>query len=81
MTRRSVTQGFVYYAQSHQRQLVELTAELRADAIATIQAVRALLHTGTMPAPIYTKRCRGCSLYSRCLPQAAKKVSRYRETV
>ena len=34
---------------------------------------------GTMPHPIYTKRCRGCSLYRNCLPQAAKKVSRYRE--
>jgi CRISPR-associated exonuclease Cas4 len=64
---------------SHQRQPVELTPELRADAIATIQTVRSLLHTGTMPAPVYTNRCRGCSLYSRCLPQASKKVSRYQE--
>ena len=53
--------------------------ELRADAIATIAAVGQLLHTGQMPKPEYTKRCRGCSLYSQCLPQAAKKVSKYRE--
>jgi CRISPR-associated exonuclease Cas4 len=80
MTGRPVTQGFVYYAQSHQRQLVEITAELREDAIATITAVRTLLTTGTMPMPVYTPRCRGCSLYAQCLPQAAKKVSRYQET-
>ncbi|MEM7769823.1 MAG: CRISPR-associated protein Cas4 [Cyanobacteria bacterium P01_A01_bin.37] len=81
MTGQSVIQGFVYYAQSHQRQPVEITPELREEAIATIDAVRSLLKTGTMPTPIYTKRCRGCSLYSRCLPQAVKKVSRYQETV
>ena len=79
MTGRIVERGFVYYAHSHQRQLVEITAELREYAIATINAVRAILLTGTMPAPIYTKRCRGCSLYSQCLPQAVKKLSRYQE--
>lgn len=80
MTGRPVTQGFVYYAHSHQRQQIEISAELRAAAIATITAVRTLLHTGTMPLPIYTKRCKGCSLYAQCLPQAAKKLGRYRES-
>ena len=80
MTGRSVNQGFVYYAQSHQRQKIEITPELREDAVSAITAVRILLHTGAMPLPIYTKRCRGCSLYTRCWPQAAKKVSRYQET-
>lgn len=79
MTGQSITQGFVYYAQSHQRQRVEISAELRERAIATITAVRALIHTGTMPQPVYAKRCRGCSLYAQCLPQAAKKLKRYQE--
>ncbi|NJN39274.1 MAG: CRISPR-associated protein Cas4 [Acaryochloridaceae cyanobacterium CSU_3_4] len=81
MTGTAIQQGYVYYAQSHQRQTVALTAQLRERAIATITAVRHLLHTGNMPLPIYSKLCRGCSLYSQCLPQAAKKVSRYREIV
>ncbi|MFM7221654.1 MAG: CRISPR-associated protein Cas4 [Nodosilinea sp.] len=79
MTNRPVVQGFIYYAQSHQRQPVMITDELRQTAIATIAAVHQLLTTGTMPLPIYSKRCRGCSLYSQCLPQAAEKVGRYRE--
>ncbi len=79
MTGRTLSRGFVYYAHSHQRQAVELSDELRERAIATITAVRALICTGTMPQPIYTKRCRGCSLYSQCLPQAVKKLGRYRE--
>lgn len=79
MTGSRVTQGYVYYAQSHQRQSVEITPELREAAIATIQAVHSLLETGKMPPAVYSQRCQGCSLYSRCLPQANIKVQRYQE--
>lgn len=79
MTGEKVTQGYVYYAESHQRQLVEITAELRAATLATIQAVNTLLETGKMPPAVYTKRCSGCSLQSQCLPQATAKVKSYQE--
>jgi len=79
MTGQSIPVGYVYYAQTHQRQPVDLNEALRQRAIATIEAVRHLLTTGEMPKPVYCSRCKGCSLYSRCLPQAAKKVQRYRE--
>lgn len=81
MTGQSITQGYLYYAQSHQRQRVDMTPALRETTLSTIKAVRALLCTGVMPKPVYTKRCRGCSLYTSCLPQAAQKISRYQETV
>ncbi|HEY9880426.1 MAG TPA: CRISPR-associated protein Cas4 [Leptolyngbyaceae cyanobacterium] len=80
MTGQRITQGFVYYAQSHQRQPVEITDELRESAISTLTAVRHLLQTGNIPLPLYKPRCRGCSIYEKCLPQVAQKVSRYRET-
>lgn len=79
MLGQTITQGYIYYAQSHQRQKVEINDELRETAIATIQAVQNLLQTGNMPPAIYTQRCRGCSLYQQCLPQAAEKVKRYQE--
>jgi CRISPR-associated exonuclease Cas4 len=79
MTGQTILRGYVYYAQSHQRQLVEITEELRESAIAAIAAVQNLFQTGKMPSAIYTQRCKGCSLYSRCLPQAATKVQKYRE--
>ncbi len=79
MTGQTITTGYVYYAHSHQRQLVEISDELRQSAIATIAAVTNLLATGTMPKAVYSKRCQGCSLYSQCLPQAVEKVSRYQE--
>lgn len=80
MTGKTVTQGYLYYTHSHQRQSVPITAELRASAIATIELVQILLQTGIMPKAVYSKRCQGCSLYAQCLPQAADKVKRYQES-
>jgi CRISPR-associated exonuclease Cas4 len=42
MLGKSITQGYVYYAQSHQRQLVEITEALRQETISTIHAVTTL---------------------------------------
>lgn len=80
MTKQSITTGYIYYAHSHQRQLVEISAELRKNAIATIEAIHTLLQTGQMPPATYSSRCKGCSLYSNCLPQAVDKVRRYQES-
>lgn len=79
MTRQPVTLGYIYYASSHQRQPVEISPDLRQLAIATIASVSILLQTGKMPPAEYSQRCKGCSLYHQCLPQAATKVNRYRE--
>ena len=79
MCDRTISQGFVYYAHSHQRKLVEIDESLRESVISTLAKVREILISGKMPLPVYSSRCRGCSLYRQCLPQAAKKVGRYRE--
>jgi len=79
MTGKTIATGYVYYAQSHQRQLVEISEQLRQDAIATIEKVGALWRSGNIPLPVYTARCTGCSLFPQCLPQAAAKVNRYQE--
>ncbi|MBW4645175.1 MAG: CRISPR-associated protein Cas4 [Goleter apudmare HA4340-LM2] len=79
MTGQTINTGYIYYAHSHQRQLVEINAELRQSAIATIQAVTNILKTGTMPKAVYSKRCSGCSLYAQCLPKATEKIKSYQE--
>jgi CRISPR-associated exonuclease Cas4 len=79
MTGKAIAEGYVYYAHSHQRVLVELDEALRQETLATLAVVRSLLSTGKMPKPEYGPRCKGCSLYSACLPQAAAKVGRYQE--
>ena len=79
MLGKSISIGYIYYAQSHQRQLVEISPELRQTTINTIASVQTLIFTGAMPKAIKTKRCDGCSLFPQCLPQAIEKVSRYQE--
>ncbi len=79
MTGQTITTGYIYYAHSQQRTKVEITAELRESAIATIESVQNLLVTGRMPKAVYSPRCKGCSLYTQCLPQAVDKVGRYQE--
>jgi CRISPR-associated exonuclease Cas4 len=58
---------------------VEISQQLRQEAIVTISAIQALLQTGKIPPANYSKRCQGCSLYQQCLPQAAERVLRYQE--
>lgn len=79
MTGKVITTGYVYYAHSHQRQQVIIDRDLREKTIATISKIQNMMTTGKIPAPVYQPRCKGCSLYDRCLPQAAKKINRYRE--
>ena len=79
MSGKTINQGYIYYAHSHQRQPVEMSIVLRESTLATIQAVTTLLNTGLVPSAVYSKRCAGCSLYTQCLPQAVDKVGRYQE--
>ena len=79
MTGKVINVGYVYYAQTHQRQLIEINAELRQQTIATIQDVTRLLETGKMPEAVYSQRCKGCSLYEQCLPKVAEKMRKYCE--
>lgn len=79
MTGTTITTGYVYYAQTHQRQEVQINKSLRQEAIATISAIKKIMETGKSPKAVYGKRCKGCSLYSACLPMANDKVNRYQE--
>lgn len=79
MTGKVITTGYVYYAQTHQRQLVEISQELRQFTIATIADVSKILETAAKPEAIYSQRCQGCSLYEQCLPKVVEKIKRYCE--
>jgi CRISPR-associated exonuclease Cas4 len=79
MTGKAIDTGYVYYAHSHQRQEVKIDDDLRKKAIATISDIQTIMITDKIPLPVYKPRCKGCSLYDRCLPQVAKKVRLYQE--
>jgi CRISPR-associated exonuclease Cas4 len=74
MTGRKIAHGYIYYAASQQRKEVEFSKELRAYTLKTIEKVKRLLRGEFKPEAIYTKRCRGCSLYPICLPKEAERL-------
>lgn len=80
MTDKPINLGYVYYAETHQRQEVLINQQLRKEAMATIKAIQEIINTDKIPAANYTQKCKGCSLYSNCLPTANKKVNSYQET-
>ncbi|BAQ61531.1 CRISPR-associated RecB family exonuclease Cas4 [Geminocystis sp. NIES-3708] len=80
MTDTNVHTGYIYYAQTHQRQEVKIDDNLKKDAIVIIKAIQEINQTGKIPKAVYSKKCKGCSLYSACLPIANDKVNRYRES-
>lgn len=80
MIGKVVQTGYVYYAQTHQRQLVEISDYLRQQTINTIADVTRIIEIGIMPRAVYSKRCRRCSLSKQCLPKLVDKVGKYIES-
>ncbi|AVO49397.1 CRISPR-associated protein Cas4 [Melaminivora suipulveris] len=76
MTGQPVPEGALYYASSRRRRVVAIGAELRAQVVATAQAIRQMLASGELPPPLAgeqaARRCKGCSLIDRCQPLATR---------
>ncbi len=70
--------GALFYGETRRRQDVTLDDELRAETLRLTAAVRAMIVSGTTPAPVYAKHCHSCSLLARCQPRAvARSASAY----
>lgn len=81
MLKCKIERGFIYYAASQRRQEVLFDEELREYTVATIERVHALLGDPIErePEALFTRRCRGCSLYPVCLPREVVQLKGYRE--
>lgn len=64
----AVPAGAIYHASSRRRREVRFTPDLRERTLATVAAVRKLLHGQALPPPAEDSRCRNCSLLDACLP-------------
>lgn len=75
-----VPKGAIFHAASKKRREVLFDANLRKTTIETIAAIRAMLESGKVPAPVPGPRCEGCSLKKICMPEIVSvpgKVERY----
>lgn len=77
MTGRSVTHGSIYHHSSRRRREVAITATLRAQVKETVAAIRLLLASDVLPAPVNDARCKECSLKDICQPEVLSQKSVY----
>jgi CRISPR-associated exonuclease Cas4 len=84
MTGKPVPRGAIYHHSSRRRREVSITETLRHQVEETVAAVRTLLESGVLPAPLNDARCRECSLKEICQPEAMAargKIHAMRETL
>ncbi len=62
--------GAVYHYASRRRRDVTFDSALRSLTERTVDAVRSLLVTSTVPPPVADARCPKCSLFDACMPFA-----------
>lgn len=79
MTGRAVPRGAIFHHTSRRRREVEFAPELRQKVEETVQAIRAMLESGTLPPPVNDARCKECSLWDICQPQAMSARLRQQE--
>ena len=81
MLGRAVPQGAIFHASSRRRRVVDFTPALRQSVIDTAEAIRAMLASGVLPAPVNDARCRECSLKETCQPEALGEKLRFKQLV
>lgn len=60
--------GYVWYAGPRSRARVEVTETLRNETLTVVEAVRAQLTDGKLPAAVNDRRCHECQLEPSCMP-------------
>ena len=71
----AVPEGAVFHHSSRRRREVVFDAALRRLTVETIEAVRWVISTSTVPPPVADARCPKCSLFDACMPFTLAKMS------
>jgi CRISPR-associated exonuclease Cas4 len=68
----TVPRGALFYGLPRRRTLVEFRPQLRSIVEQAAARIHELVRSGVTPPGHYEKKCRGCSLFDICLPQAIR---------
>jgi CRISPR-associated exonuclease Cas4 len=68
-----VPSGALFYGRTRHRLDVGFDEGLREETEKAAGQLHQLIGAGTTPKPVYTKKCKSCSLMGRCLPQVLRK--------
>ena len=77
MRQTTITEGALYYGQTHRRETVLFDRQLRELTEKTIADVHALFSQTKRPLPVNDNRCRDCSLKNDCMPELAGDPSQH----
>lgn len=69
MTNQHIDKAAMWYWKIRRREWVEIDDALRTITKETIKSTRKLFNQIKLPKAIYTKSCRPCSFFEKCLPQ------------
>ncbi len=70
-----IPRGAVFYAETHRREIVELTDELRKKTMDMAQEMNDYFARGYTPKVKTGKHCNACSLKELCLPAICRRLS------
>lgn len=73
MTGASVEGGAIFYGEIRRRQEVEFCPELRSRTEEVARNFGEMMASRVLPAPVWKKGCRACSLIDLCQPKAGAK--------
>ena len=69
MLNTQISRGALFYGKTRRREEVEFSDELRTETVDLCRKVHALIDSSITPSPVYSPRCRSCSLYDLCMPK------------
>jgi CRISPR-associated exonuclease Cas4 len=72
-----IPEGALFYGQTRHRYDVKFDSALRKETEDAAVRLRELITSGITPPPVYSAKCKKCSLVELCLPKVSKKASNY----
>ena len=67
-----IAEGYLFYHETHRREKVVVTKELRQQVCDIFEEMNAYYNRGYTPKAKYNKKCRNCSMKDLCLPKISK---------
>lgn len=73
--------GSIFYTDAHRRDEVQLTEQLRELTRKTAESVKTMIDLQTVPDPLYSAKCRKCSMLEVCQPKWKRSARGYCDDV
>ncbi|MDA3900185.1 MAG: CRISPR-associated protein Cas4 [Spirochaetes bacterium] len=74
----SIDFGALFYGKERRRTEIPFTEELRNQTEEVIYAIHDMVKNQIIPDPVYSNKCKSCSLNSQCMPKIShKKIQNY----